>query len=649
MQGLHSATRVAELLRRAAEAIGVQGVTNVALRCELRFLRPEDTLEDVGISVGGVVDVCVVEGGGMPGGAGVPAGAVGTPAQQAATGSSSMASMQGFTQSERFTEAEEEQELRDYLFDEIDTDKSGTISRAELMAALGKRDMQTELKEILTSLIPASSASVGQDSVTREAFGKAFEALPRVRGELVSWVRGLRLEEQLARVISKLRRGDLFDGLRGLKELEDGDLEPFVKRVAGEFSAVLEGVLLAELRQLRASGSRTAISHVNSKFCLDGAYVGQFATLNDFFRGPEVLIGTPNPKVLEGLETEHCRRRNADTEFTTPNYNVTTTPRLEWEFVVCPRAGFRYAHTPKDKSRWPANSGWKGEEGRDIVPLETFMEMQEVKQADLKKSEVTGMRLYTGPTYVLYNARLRGFPAREVALLEGNEYETTIFIISSGITKLSKLTGLPKDRLLYRGLGGLILPRQFWEEFDECQATLVLSPTTVSTTCEEITQHIKGRSSACATAAVAPAAKTPAFELGSSFLQLDLKGEAAAKLGAGRGVRVVKPPSPWRQGAVRMVVALPISQFDFTQSMQEEFKAALIAACGGGIAVRVEEIANKPYDFRGGGISPLPPHHSLHHSSRDRVLLFALKHPRHYERRCSCFAFLSSPRFPIST
>jgi hypothetical protein len=65
--------------------------------------------------------------------------------------------------------------------------------------------------------------------------------------------------------------------------------------------------------------------------------------------------------------------------------------------------------------------------------------------------------MYTGPLYVLYNAVLRGFPPRLVDLLNhgpaarpadgggampvrGNRFETTIFVICSGITKLSRYT-----------------------------------------------------------------------------------------------------------------------------------------------------------------------------------------------------------------
>ena len=46
-------------------------------------------------------------------------------------------------------------------------------------------------------------------SVTREAFGAAFENLPRVRGERVKWARGLGLEGTVARLLPP---GDAFDG-----------------------------------------------------------------------------------------------------------------------------------------------------------------------------------------------------------------------------------------------------------------------------------------------------------------------------------------------------------------------------------------------------------------------------------------------------
>ncbi len=522
----------------------------------------------------------------------------------------------------------------DRLFDELDTDKSGNISRAELLAALGKQGMQAGLKQILDSLLPAGGASAGQTAITRDAFCKTLEKLPRVRGELVSWTRSLRLEEHLARLISCSRNGDLLDGLKGLKapQLEDGQLESFVQGVADDFSALLRGVLLAGLRELRSlsGGACEAKAHVNSKFSLDGAFVGQFATLDDFHSGPEKLIGSPNPKVMEGMETEHCRRPNAGVAFTTPNYNVTTTPREEWEFVVCPVEGKAYQHTPKDRAQWPVGNKWKGDVGREVEKLEKVMAMEEVKRAGLKEAEVVGLRMYTGPAFILYNARLRGFPAWVLELLHGNDYETTIFIIASGITKLAKVTPVPSNRLVYRGCGGMILPRNFWEDYDECQATLSISAVSADLlTRQDLVKVLKDRCTAPAatTVPVATAAaelgdstaaaaargdKASAFDLGIIYLPLvlDPGGEAAERLLAGKpGIRVVKGPcaAGGGSGGLQLVVALPLSELDLTDSLKEELVAAVVVACGGGVLVRVEQVANKPKDFKGGGDPATPP------------------------------------------
>ena len=66
--------------------------------------------------------------------------------------------------------------------------------------------------------------------------------------------------------------------------------------------------------------------------------------------------------------------------------------------------------------------------------------------------------------YVLYNAVLRKHPNDIFLSLEDNRYETTIFCITSGIVKLSRLSKIPSNRRLYRGLGGMILPDQFLQE-----------------------------------------------------------------------------------------------------------------------------------------------------------------------------------------
>jgi hypothetical protein len=299
--------------------------------------------------------------------------------------------------------------------------------------------------------------------------------VPRVKGERVQWVRSLGLEGLLAK---HLPLGTFKDPLRGIKNVSETELSVALCRFTEEVPALVSAGLKS-LQGRVSAGPTTVQEHINSKFALDGAFVGKFATLDDFYKGPEELIGTPNPKILQGMKAEHCFRGNRNKSFTTGNYNVTTTPETEWEFVVEPRTGLQYPHTPKDRSQWPENCGWRGECGREMENLYQIMAKTEVTRAGLLKEEVIGGRLYTGPMFVLYNAVLRSFPDKDVECLKDkdgkeNRYETTIFTIASAITKLSKVTAIPPNRRLYRGLGGMILPRQFWELYPECQVTFTV-------------------------------------------------------------------------------------------------------------------------------------------------------------------------------
>ena len=63
---------------------------------------------------------------------------------------------------------------------------------------------------------------------------------------------------------------------------------------------------------------------------------------------------------------------------------------------------------------------------------------------------------------MLYNAALRGAPADVAAALDGNRYEKTLFCVISGVVRLSRVSAIPPGRRLFRGLGGMLLPEQFW-------------------------------------------------------------------------------------------------------------------------------------------------------------------------------------------
>ena len=65
--GAHGGMRVEELLLRASAALGVVGGEGVALRCESRLLKAEETLAEAGVSPTSAVVLHVGRVGGMPG------------------------------------------------------------------------------------------------------------------------------------------------------------------------------------------------------------------------------------------------------------------------------------------------------------------------------------------------------------------------------------------------------------------------------------------------------------------------------------------------------------------------------------------------------------------------------------------------------
>jgi hypothetical protein len=62
--------------------------------------------------------------------------------------------------------------------------------------------------------------------------------------------------------------------------------------------------------------------------------------------------------------------------------------------------------------------------------------------------------------YVKYNAVLRG---QGGLLTGGTSYSATIYLICSGLRKLSRTTKVPEGMVVYRGNGGMALPLDFLE------------------------------------------------------------------------------------------------------------------------------------------------------------------------------------------
>ena len=505
-----------------------------------------------------------------------------------------------------YTEDNDDDEVIAALFDSIDIDGNGSISLKELSIAL----MTFEGNESMVQLLQGFMHDACEEKqISRDEFRKAVGQMPRVRGERVQWARSIGMDGALASLLDK---GDVFDGLKGLKAIPDNELEAYVNRVCKQLMVTLPSLLLSALKDLRtpqAGAQSTVRDHINTKFSQDGAFVGRFATMDDFYKGSEAHIGAPNPKIWQGMEVEHCHRKNAETVFITSNYNITTCSALEWEFVACPKDESNYPHTPFDKTKWKQDTFdktkwkqvnvWRGNHGREVLKIEHFMHKEEVKRAALIKEEVAALRLYTGPMFVLYNAALRRSPKEDVAKItvengQLNLYETTIFAIVSGVTKLSKVTKIPEGRRLYRGLGGMVLPRQFWESYAECQVTFRVKVTGNSA------QKIQNRlSEKRKRTDEQKRGKPNLYDLSNEFLDLSLPSEFGDV--AIKGVRVVNEPR-LSGNAVQMGVALPVSKIYFLKELRSMFLNVLRAFCLGHLVeICDDDVADKPFDFCGGG------------------------------------------------
>ncbi len=103
-------------------------------------------------------------------------------------------------------------------------------------------------------------------------------------------------------------------------------------------------------------------------------------------------------------------------------------------------------------------------QGRRTVSIAELMMTSKVIEAGLRLEEAIVVYQYTGPLFQIWNHVLRTMPKRQD--LPGNLYTTTIHTLVSAVIKLSRITAVPHNRLVYRGLGGMVL-NEMWSSGDK--------------------------------------------------------------------------------------------------------------------------------------------------------------------------------------
>jgi len=142
------------------------------------------------------------------------------------------------------------------------------------------------------------------------------------------------------------------------------------------------------------------------------------------------------------FHTEHCLSHDSNTMFYPPNNK---------EIWTCPATEYDYVCNYDPTKNYPGASCRKNN-----GTVQFFLKLPKAKEAGLTESEVQGLRLYSGPMFICYNLVLRKQTVKK--------YVTTIHAIVSGIIKLASVWKIPIGRVVFRGLSGILLPEQFWDE-----------------------------------------------------------------------------------------------------------------------------------------------------------------------------------------
>ena len=370
-----------------------------------------------------------------------------------------------------------------------------------------QRERQQYARQQMEPVAAATAAGVNQSN---PALPLPANDEDTEQGEwsVVSWAEGMGVHRVVAAalqapLVSQGQSTQSDTSLAFIRDLTGRDEVAALLRT-DEFMDALVDRVWAEVQSLQQFGVATG-EELESKFA--GALELTYSGLDTFFGGLEGIVGSPNPKVLEGMEHEHTRGPSTESKdwFITGNYHVRTTSEIEWAFVVDDGA------TPAQfgLESWPLESpdALRDVEGRQRQPLEIFEaaaislngQLAVARQPRVISEELIAARLYTGPMFSKYNAVLRGLrsendymrnmmvslccPAAIVGHFLGgtprtalhlppaghlsfedaqqwlNLYTTTLHGINSAVIKLGKLTRATK---VYRGIAGKKLPPEFW-------------------------------------------------------------------------------------------------------------------------------------------------------------------------------------------
>ena len=230
-----------------------------------------------------------------------------------------------------YSEIEDGNEVIAHFFERIDSNRDGRLSWHEVKSALAACDDRFKMK--LTDLLKKFEEDLHSITGAADGFHKSIDLtrfkdivmkMPRIHGQRFLWVKSLNLNMLLAR---KLKIGDLFDELSGIKEMEEEELNTALKECFQD----VESVVKSEWRLLKRS--EIVLEEVEAAISKYNGEVGSFGDTEMFQEGLDNQIGSPDPFILTGIFRENILSAQSRERSVTSNYEIVFSSMQEYARV----------------------------------------------------------------------------------------------------------------------------------------------------------------------------------------------------------------------------------------------------------------------------------------------------------------------------
>jgi hypothetical protein len=373
---------------------------------------------------------------------------------------------------------EKEKDMEDILADDYRTKAADQIQRlqkeneqlaAELALATGKIDeLERESLEHVQRMQKLKAGAFEREESARKAYAESLEFLQL---DCEAKLRDLderctELEEtlRLEKLISSQLRAKLSIATEHVIGEEHSLIaaleraESVMEVLSHTFKCCLDSKREAE-QAVDSALQKKLVHAANSKYARGGAQILSFVhgahlgTSADSFLGrPYLLCRSGDDEELVNLMRKEF---SADTAVVSNKYGgIESTLNMEWQIAVQPSPDVRY---PGLQGKIDPKSG-QAFPGRVLKKIETFMKHEMALKANLTRSEIIALRIWTGAAHDVLNAALReslvsesvsssiSHPLSRVPANTSSPFLTTVTVFNSAITKLTNASEAPIQR-----------------------------------------------------------------------------------------------------------------------------------------------------------------------------------------------------------